>query len=311
MTPSLLRHPAFARSFAALEGVSLNPRRHLESNARVHSEAVAAAASALAELNGLDDQQRSLLHDLALAHDIGKLGGSAKPSESVAALEALGIEQPELLSYVKWHDTNLPWWTSAQRGQAPSDKAWRRLAGKVDLRLLCLFFVADRVDAPGGWRRNAPTTWFLAEAERRGLVHGFKLDLPELASERCGGAVWVRGQRALLIRVRAEGFELPKGGVEFDELPGEAAIRELREEAGVPETAALELGAELGRLDYRHAGYLKQVRYFRVEGPAVELDASPAGTRERRWVGLEELGELSLVNEGLRELVARALGGPK
>lgn len=309
MTASLLAHPGFARSFAALEAIPLNPRRHLEQDARTHSEAVAAAALALAELNGLSATARALLHALALAHDIGKLGGSAKPSDSVAALEALGIEDPELLTYVKWHDTNLPWWTCAQRGQAPSDKAWRRLAAKLDVRLLCLFFVADRVDAPGGWRRNAPTTWFIAEAERRGLVHELKLDLPELPSERCAGAVWVHEGRALLIRVRAQAFELPKGGVEFDELPGEAALRELREEAGVPATLPLELGEPLATLDYRPAGYTKRVGYFRVGSPAVELDALPPGTRERRWVRLEELEQVKLVSEALRAPITRALGG--
>ena len=34
---TLLDNPEFARAYAALEGVSLNPRRHLAANARAHS----------------------------------------------------------------------------------------------------------------------------------------------------------------------------------------------------------------------------------------------------------------------------------
>src|SRR5690606_20343771 len=137
------------------------------------------------------------------------------------------------LALVKWHDTSLPWWMSAKRGQPPSDKAWRRLAREVDMRLLCIFMVADRVDAPPGWRRNEPTSWLLAEARRRGLLGPLALDLDSLPSEVSAGAALVRHRdepELLMLRVRQDQYELPKGGIQWDELPTEAAVRELREE---------------------------------------------------------------------------------
>jgi len=136
------------------------------------------------------------------------------------------------------------------------------------VRLLSLFMVADRVDAPPGWRRNAPTAWFLGQARERGLISDLKLDLPDHPSEVSSGGALVRehdgAQELLLIRVRADGYELPKGGIEWDELPSDAAARETREEAGVE--SVLQVGRELDHVDYfvgesadRH---LKRVRYF-------------------------------------------------
>src|SRR5690606_40556469 len=115
----------------------------------------------LGQQNGCAPEQLELLEDLGRVHDIGKLTGSARPERSLAVLAECGITDPQLLALVERHDCNLPWFLSHERGQAPSARAWRRLATAVDLRLLCMFMVADRVDAPGGWRRNAPTVWFL------------------------------------------------------------------------------------------------------------------------------------------------------
>ena len=87
-------------------------------------------------------------------------------------LPRYGIVDPALIELVRMHDINLPWHLSMLRGEAPSDKAWRKLARRVDLSLLCLFMVADRVDCPGGWRANAALVWFLDEVARRGLLGG-------------------------------------------------------------------------------------------------------------------------------------------
>ena len=101
---TLLDHPPFAAAFARLETVTLNPRRHLASDARAHSEAVVAAAQALAAQNHCSAEEQLLLHNLGLAHDIGKLSGSARPEHSLTALAELGVPEPALLSLVKWHE---------------------------------------------------------------------------------------------------------------------------------------------------------------------------------------------------------------
>lgn len=310
----ILDHERFAETFRRLAGVSLNPRRHTAANALEHSEAVAARAAALARANGCTEREAGLLEDLGRAHDIGKVTGTAKPERSLEILRDCGVEDPALLALVKWHDTNLPWYLAQAKGQPPSDKAWRRLAAELDLRLLSLFMVADRVDAPPGWRRNAPTIWFLGEARRRGLISGLVLDLPEHPSEICAGGALVReraGARELLvIRVRADGHELPKGGIEWDELPEDAAAREAREEAGV--ASALSVDRELGALEYLVGEgadrYRKRVRYFALAAAGeVELGPLPERTRERRWIGLAEARDLPLVSDELRPFLLRAL----
>lgn len=312
---SVLNNERFAEGFRRLAGVRLNPRRHTAANALEHSEAVATHAVELARANGCTEGEVCLLENLGRAHDIGKITGNARPERSLEVLRDCGVEDSVFLGLVKWHDTSLPWYSSKTRGQPPSDKAWRRLASEVDVRMLAMFMVADRVDAPPGWRRNAPTVWFLQEARGRGLISDLTLDLPNHPSEvSAGGAVVrdVEGTReALVIRVRAEGYELPKGGIEWDELPSDAAARETREEAGVQSEVIA--GRELGHVDYlvgegtdRH---LKRVRYFSLE-PAtpVHLGALPDRTRERRWLQRGDVGSVPFVNDDLRTLVLDALG---
>ena len=189
----LLKNPRFADAYERLGRVSLNPRRHTAPDARTHSDAVATRAGELARANGCSPAEEALLTDLGHAHDIGKITGTARPARSLEVLADCGVDDPTLLALVKWHDCSLPWHRSMSRGEAPSDRAWRRLAQSVDVRLLCLFMVADRVDAPGGWRRNAPTVWFLAEARTRGLVGDLELDLADCPSEVCAGAALVVG----------------------------------------------------------------------------------------------------------------------
>lgn len=301
----LLTNPKFADAYARLASVTLNPRRHTAANARAHSEAVAHRAGVLARQNGCTDAEAHLLENLGRAHDIGKITGTARPEKSLEVLAQCGIDDPAFLSLVKWHDTALPWWNSTRKGQPPSDKAWRRLANEVDVRMLAMFMVADRVDAPPGWRRNPPTVWFHEEARTRGLLGELDCDVPGQPSEVSAGAALVDDGRVLLIRVRAEGFELPKGGLEWDELPEEAALRELREEANV--TSRVTAGTTLGHLDYVTGGHAKRVYYVTATADDVELGPLPSRTRERRWVSANDLVALPLVNEGLRPLLLRAL----
>lgn len=310
----LLKNERFAAAYGRLGCVSLNPRRHTASDARTHSNAVARMAAQLALANGCSPDEVALLANLGHAHDIGKISGTARPARSLDVLADCGVTDLTLLGLVKWHDTNLPWHRSTLRGERPSDKAWRRLANEVDVRLLCLFMVADRVDAPGGWRRNAPATWFLSEAKARGLVNDLVLDVDDHPSEICAGAAMVvrddDGPAVLVIRTRSDGWELPKGGIEWDELPEEAAIRELREESGV--AGELGVSAELGRLEYflgeGSERRRKQVRYYvaRALGD-LTLSDLPKRTRERRWLRAGEVDDVPLVSEHLRALLWAAL----
>jgi 8-oxo-dGTP pyrophosphatase MutT (NUDIX family) len=310
----LLKNERFIAAYEKLGRVSLNPRRHTASDARNHSDAVAKMAAQLAVANGCSSDEIELLTNLGHAHDIGKITGTARPARSLDVLADCGVSDSALLALVKWHDTSLPWHRSATRGEPPSDKAWRRLAGEVDVRLLCLFMVADRVDAPGGWRRNAPTPWFISEARARGLVGELSLDVDDHPSEVCAGAALVardgEGPKVLVIRVRGAEWELPKGGIEWDELPAEAALRELREESG----AAGELAplGEIGRVRYfLGAGgerRLKQVSYHAVRALAsLELGPLPKETLERRWLRRAELDSVALVNGDLRAILCASL----
>lgn len=311
----ILDNPRFAEAYRRMATVRLNARRHTAANALEHSEQAASIAGALARANGCSPEEVRLLTDLGRAHDIGKITGTARPERSLEVLRECGVTDPVLLGLVRWHDTSLPWYRSSARGQPPSERAWQRLASEVDLRLLALFVVADRADAPPGWRRNAPTGWFLQQARARGLVPALTLDLPDHPSEVSAGGVLVRDQgghaEVLLLHVREEGYELPRGGIEWDELPEEAAIRETRKKAAV-ETQLL-AGRGLGHVDSPVAGregarHLERVRYFRLRsaGP-LRLGAAPVGTHERRWVPRGELSSVPLVDEALRPLLLEAL----
>lgn len=167
---ALLERPAFRADFERLGAVTLDPARHTSPDARTHSLAVARRARELAGAAGLGADEAGRLERLALVHDIGKVDGTRAPSASVERLPLYGEFDEAFVELVRYHDINLPWYKSRARGEAPSDRAWAKLARRVDARLLVLFMVADRVDCPGGWRANAPLVWFLGEARARGLV---------------------------------------------------------------------------------------------------------------------------------------------
>ncbi len=80
------------------------------------------------------------------------------------------LEQERALRLAEVNALPLPWHQLWAKHEAPGDKAWRKMTARVDMHLLCLFMVADRVDCPGAWRANAALTWFLDESTRRGLL---------------------------------------------------------------------------------------------------------------------------------------------
>jgi 8-oxo-dGTP pyrophosphatase MutT (NUDIX family) len=321
---SLADNPAFCADYERLRDISLNPARHAAPNAHEHCEMVRRRAAELAALNHCTVEETALLSDLAHVHDIGKITGTANPGESVALLPKYGVVDERLINLVKYHDANLPWYQAAQRGEPPSDKAWNKLARKVDIRLLCLFMVADRVDCPGGWRANRPLVWFLEEVKHRNLLQADLVldDGPEIpprpgqALEVSAGVVLVQNSggevQALLIRVRKEGYEVPKGHVEPDEAKEAAALRELREETAI--VSPVNMGPEIGVLDYtlerEGIPVKKRVHFFAAripQGESVQFGERPKRTKELRWVKPSELAALPLVNEELRSIIARAL----
>lgn len=165
-----LDNDAFRRDYEKMRSVSLNPDRHSAANGYEHCEQVCARVIDLAEQNECTPEQTELLANLARVHDIGKIAGTVDPSKSVELLPKYGITDEPFLELVKYHDTNLPWYLATQKGQPPSDKAWRKMAAKVDIRLLCIFMVADRIDCPGGWKANDALIWFIREAKARGYL---------------------------------------------------------------------------------------------------------------------------------------------
>lgn len=160
----------FIHDYRKLEKVSLNPERHSAPNAYEHCERVVERVEQLARHNSCSEEETTMLVNLAYVHDIGKTQGTARPDESVALLPNYGHFDDNFVNLVKYHDVNLPWYISHTKGQAPSDKAWRKLASKVDLPVLCLFMIADRVDCPGGWQQNNALVWFLDQCRERGYL---------------------------------------------------------------------------------------------------------------------------------------------
>jgi 8-oxo-dGTP pyrophosphatase MutT (NUDIX family) len=99
---------------------------------------------------------------------------------------------------------------------------------------------------------------------------------------------------------------LPKGHPDGDESSAEAALREVREEAGVESRMVTRLGDV--RYSYTRGGrrFAKIVRFFLLEYVAGEPSEHDHEVEEARWMTLEEAtGRLTYPGE--REMAARAL----
>ena len=118
-----------------------------------------------------------------------------------------------------------------------------------------------------------------------------------------GGIVFRRdsGQRRFLLvtaTANPNHWIFPKGHIEEGETPVEAAVREVREEAGV-ETAPV---APVGTAEFFYKGQTIQVEYFLLR---YSSSASGGEHRESRWCTLEDANNL-LSFENTRNILNRA-----
>jgi 8-oxo-dGTP pyrophosphatase MutT (NUDIX family) len=140
----------------------------------------------------------------------------------------------------------------------------------------------------------------------------FKNPGSEPDDELSAGGVVLRGEDVVVIvpfKRDASGHRvlgLPKGHLDGDETPEQAAAREVREEAGVNAELVESLGD--ARYTYRREGRLvtKRVAFFLFE----YLDGDPADhdheIEEARWMPLREAVH-ALTYDGERRVAARAL----
>ncbi len=99
---------------------------------------------------------------------------------------------------------------------------------------------------------------------------------------------------------------LPKGHPDRDESPADAAVREVREEAGVEGRVVGRLGDV--RYIYTRGGrrIAKVVRFYLLEYVAGEPSEHDHEVEQARWIALDEAAR-ALTYEGEREIAARAL----
>lgn len=133
-----------------------------------------------------------------------------------------------------------------------------------------------------------------------------------MSTERSAGGVVVRGQDVVVIvptRRAADGksvLALPKGHADEGETPLQAAIREVREEAGV----AVEHIADLGEIRYWYVRggrrIAKAVEFFLFAYLCGDVEDHDQEVQEARWMPLRQARQ-ELSYPGEREMVSRAI----
>jgi 8-oxo-dGTP pyrophosphatase MutT (NUDIX family) len=136
--------------------------------------------------------------------------------------------------------------------------------------------------------------------------------VPPGADEFSAGGVVVRDDQVITIvpvKRSADGrrvLGLPKGHLDGEETPEEAARREVAEETGV-DGELLEL---LGDVEYRYErrgrSINKVVRFFLFSYRAGSLEDHDHEIEEARWMPLEQAAQ-ELTYAGEREMVTRAM----
>jgi 8-oxo-dGTP pyrophosphatase MutT (NUDIX family) len=127
----------------------------------------------------------------------------------------------------------------------------------------------------------------------------------------CGGVV-VRGADCIVIvptRRAVRGGQvlaLPKGHPEDGESPADAAVREVREEAGVEATVREKLGDVQYWYQRDGVRIAKTVTFFLLDYVSGEPEDHDHEVEHARWIGLEEAAR-SLSYKGERDMAARAL----
>jgi 8-oxo-dGTP pyrophosphatase MutT (NUDIX family) len=135
---------------------------------------------------------------------------------------------------------------------------------------------------------------------------------PREREEFSAGGVVVRGDEVVVIvpvRRGAGGkrvLGLPKGHPEPGESAEEAAVREVREEAGVTGELVGSLGEVTYTFERRGRAIAKRVAFFLFEYRAGDPADHDHEIEEARWMPLAEAAQ-QLTYAGEREIVARAL----
>jgi 8-oxo-dGTP diphosphatase len=122
----------------------------------------------------------------------------------------------------------------------------------------------------------------------------------------------VRGDEVVVIipvKRAADGrrvLGLPKGHLDGDETPEQAARREVAEETGVAAELVEELGDVQYRYDRRGRRVAKTVRFYLFRYVSGSVDDHDHEIEEARWMPMEQAAR-DLTYVGEREMVERAL----
>jgi 8-oxo-dGTP pyrophosphatase MutT (NUDIX family) len=133
-----------------------------------------------------------------------------------------------------------------------------------------------------------------------------------IESEFSAGGVCVRGRDCVVIvptRRAADGrrvLALPKGHPDKGESAADAALREVREEAGVEAALVEKLGDVRYWYTRRGRRVAKIVSFFLLEYLAGEPDDHDHEVEDARWMRLDEATR-ALTYQGERDMAARAL----